>query len=155
MRLYIETSVPNFLFVTDAPDKRAVTEELFEQIRLKQHVAVVSTLYLKEVASAPSPLLRYQLNGIPDIYGLEILPFTPECEKLAEAYVNAKAFTELNRLDASHVATAAHHRCDVIVSWNFQHIVRAWTMKLVAEVHQKLGLSPIVICSPAEVIGHD
>ncbi len=105
-------------------------------------MAVVSTLYLKEVASAPSPLLRYQLNGIPDIYGLEIQPFTPGCEELAEAYLSAKAFTESNRLDASHVATAAHHGCDVVVSWNFQHIVRAWTMKLVAEVHQNSVCPP-------------
>ncbi|MEW6277777.1 MAG: PIN domain-containing protein [Candidatus Eremiobacterota bacterium] len=155
MRLYLETSVPNFLYATDAPDKRAITRELFDQIRQGTHLARVSSLYLEEVARTEAPLLRYLLEGVPTIYRLEVLPFTKPCRDLAELYVKAQAFTTLNWLDACHVATAAHHGCEAVVSWNFQHIVRAWTMKLVAEVHQAQGLAPIVLCSPMEVIGHD
>lgn len=155
MRLYIETSVPNFLFATDAPDKRAATEEMSEQLRQGLHQAVVSDLYFLEVARVSVPLLRYQLQEVPQTYGLAVLPFNEESELLTQAYLDSKAFTELNWLDASHVATAAHHGCEVIVSWNFQHIVRAWTMKRVAEVHHRLGLAPILICTPLEVIGHD
>lgn len=32
MLLYLETTVPNFLFCTDAPERRETTEKLFEQI---------------------------------------------------------------------------------------------------------------------------
>lgn len=86
MKLYIETSVPNFLFVTDAPDKRAVTEQFFDEVRVGLHQACVSALYAQEVARTPNPLLRYQLEIVQLSYNVQ-------------------------------------------VSWNFQHIVRAWTMK--------------------------
>jgi hypothetical protein len=65
MRLYLETSVPNFLFVTDAPERRRLTYLLFAEIEAREHQAWVSTLYLREVRQVDSPLLRYQLEGNP------------------------------------------------------------------------------------------
>lgn len=115
MRLYLETSVPNFLFAEDAPDKRLLTEELFKLIQQGEHEAVVLTLFLDEIGRAPEPL-RTQLEGVRCRYGLDIVRFTDACQALADAYIEARAFTEANRYDASHVATAAHHGCDVAVS---------------------------------------
>lgn len=152
MRLYLETSTPNFLFVKDAPDKRAATERLFEQIRHGLHQAVVSNLYLEEVANTDSIVLRYLLEGIPTLYRLEVVRVTMECHELTELYLKAKAFTAPNLMDATHVAVAAYHGCEAVVSWNFQHIVREWTVSLVNQVHKERGLAPIRLCSPTEVI---
>jgi hypothetical protein len=58
---------------------------------------------------------------------------------VAEAYMDARAFTEGNLADALHVATAACAGIEVVVSWNFRHIVRAWTIRLVNEVNAPAG----------------
>jgi hypothetical protein len=155
VKLYIETSVPNFLFVTDAPEKRQATEQLFEQLRTGEHQGVVSDLYLREVHQTPSPLLLFQLEGVIEVYKLERVNTDAETLRIARAYIAGKAFTENNFLDALHVAAGVQHGCEVVVSWNFQHIVRAWTIKQVAEVNAALGLANIVICTPQEVIGDD
>lgn len=152
LEIYLETSVPNFLFCNDAPDKRAATEELFEQIQGGHFQAFISDLYMDEIGRVTSDLLRYQLAGVPRVYGLEILAVTKECRELARAYVDSGAFTAKNLMDALHVAVAVLGDCDRIVSWNFQHIVRDWTMVRIAEVNIQRELGPVLICTPEEVI---
>lgn len=153
MKLYLETSVPNMLFSTYVIDKREITERLFSLIQAGAHKAVVSALYIDEIRQTPSILLRYQLEGIIILYGAEVIDVTEEAERLADEYVNAGAFTENNYVDALHVSVATYGGCDVVVSWNFRHIARAWTIKKVTEVNRRLGLSDIVICTPEEVVG--
>ncbi|MBI3925938.1 MAG: PIN domain-containing protein [Armatimonadetes bacterium] len=152
MKLYLETTVPNFLFITDAPEKRAKTETLFRQIQAGRHRACVSALYFREVAAVSSPLLRYQLEGIAEVYDLEIVPLTEDAEELVQEYLQAEAFRTGNLTDALHVAIAARNACEVVVSWNFQHMVRPWTITRVARVHARLGLEPLAICTPEEVV---
>ena len=102
-----------------------------------------------------SPLLRYQLEGVPNIYGLPVRHLPRGLRSLARRYVEAKAFTEANYMDAQHVAVAVLEGLEAIVSWNFKHIVRAWTIQKVNAVNQQLGLNLIVICSPWEVVKSD
>jgi predicted nucleic acid-binding protein len=145
VKLYLETSVPNMLFKTQAPEKVKITERL--------NSICFSELYINEVRKTQSPFLRYQLEGIVKVYNAEVLMITDEMRKVADAYVSAKAFTELNSADALHVAVAVCSGCDAVVSWNFRHIARAWTIKKVGEVNHQLGLPEVVICTPEEVIG--
>jgi hypothetical protein len=153
VKLYLETSVPNMLFSAYVLDKREITERLFSLIQAGAHKAVVSALYIDEIRETPSILLRYQLEGIIKLYGAEVIDVTEDAERLAEEYVNVEAFTENSYFDALHVSTAVCGGCDVVVSWNFRHIARAWTIKKVAEVNRRLGLPEIVICTPEEVVG--
>jgi predicted nucleic acid-binding protein len=153
MKLYIETSVANMLFTLKVPEKRIITERLFEEIREGIHKIVVSSVFLDEVRKTPSVFLRYQLEGIIKVYDAEVINVTEDVENVADAYIQAQAFTENNYADALHVAVAVCGGCEVIVSWNFRHIVRAWTMKRVVEVNRRLGLPDVIICTPEEVIG--
>lgn len=50
------------------------------------------------------------------MYSLEILEVVEDCYELADAYMESGAFTAKNYLDALHVATAAYHGCDIVVS---------------------------------------
>ena len=53
MKLYIETSVPNFLFTEDAPEKRRVTEVFFEWLALSEHKVFSSEIVFEELKEAP------------------------------------------------------------------------------------------------------
>jgi hypothetical protein len=155
MKLYLETSVPNMLFSRQSKEKQEITERLFAQIQRGLHEAFVSAIYLEEVEKTSSPLLRYQLEGIVKVYGAKILRVKERERKVADAYVDATAFTEQNYMDALHVAAAVCGGCDVVVSWNYRHIARAWTIKKVGEVNHRLGLAEVAICNPEEVIGDE
>lgn len=55
MRLYLETTIPNFLFADDAPDLQQVTEPFFDWLRLCPHESCTSPLVEQELAAAPEP----------------------------------------------------------------------------------------------------
>ena len=64
MKLYIETTVPNFLFVDDAPDKKAITEEFYKWIRISTDTLDVSELVLAEIHRAQPPLRTRLLDAV-------------------------------------------------------------------------------------------
>lgn len=155
MKIYLETSVPNMLFSRQSEEKLRITERFFDEVERGMHEVFVSAIYMEEVEKTKSTLLRYQLEGIITVYNAKILRIKERERNVADAYVSAKAFTEQNYADALHVAAAVCSGCDVVVSWNFKHIARAWTIKKVGEVNHRLGLPEVVICTPEEVIGDE
>ena len=54
--------------------------------------------------------------------------------------------------DALHIAVASVNNLDVIVNWNFTHIVKLKTRREVAVINTLMGYKPIEICSPQEVV---
>lgn len=54
--------------------------------------------------------------------------------------------------DALHVAVATMAECEVIVSWNFKHIVNFRRIRLYNAVNKKLGHGEIGIFTPQEMI---
>jgi hypothetical protein len=57
-----------------------------------------------------------------------------------------------NEDDALHVALATVNNCDMIVSWNFKHIVHYDKIRAYNGINIRLGYSVIAIYSPKEVI---
>jgi hypothetical protein len=70
---------------------------------------------------------------------------------LAEKYITAGAFTETMFNDAVHVAAATLTRQDVLVSWNFRHLVNRRRRAVVCGVNATEGLPAIDILSPPEL----
>jgi predicted nucleic acid-binding protein len=52
LAIYLDTSVLNFLFADDAPEKRDITREFFEQLKEKKHDAYVSDVVVDEISKA-------------------------------------------------------------------------------------------------------
>jgi hypothetical protein len=68
MKLYIETTVPNFLFAGDAPEKKSATEEFFKWLKICRDELFTSALVLEELEAAPQPLrakLLRAINSVP------------------------------------------------------------------------------------------
>jgi hypothetical protein len=80
---------------------------------------------------------------------------TPDSLELREAYIAARVVSPEQSDDALHVALATVHRCAMIVSWNFRHIVHYEKIPLYNAVNTLHGHGRIEIFSPMEVIGHE
>jgi len=86
MKLYIETSVPNFLVSEqDSIEKQKITEQFFKE-KIAGHEVFISDLVLKEIENAPETK-RDKLKNIITKYKLQALKLTKEANNLAEEYL--------------------------------------------------------------------
>jgi hypothetical protein len=74
---------------------------------------------------------------------------------LAERYIQAEVIGRASRLDAQHIATATVHRADVLVSWNFKHVVNLDRIQGYNSVNLRQGYPLLEIRSPLEVLSYD
>ena len=116
-------------------------------------VLAVSAHTLRELQGAPDAV-REQLAAIPDANRILVGDLS-EAFDLAEAYLGRGVVGPGSRADAIHVALATASRCDVLVSWNFRHIVNLNRIRLFQSVNIECGYGPIEIRTPREVLHYD
>ena len=80
-----------------------------------------SRLWSWELTGAPAAV-RKHLTRIPEQH-IEVVQINAEATELAAAYIRDGAIPATMRVDAQHIAIASVARVDVLVSWNFKHIV--------------------------------
>ena len=148
--LYIETTVPNFLFAEDAPEKQAVTEEFFKWLKICRDELYLSELVLAELSRSPLPLRAKLLDAAARVDAI-VLPITAEAEGLAKRYVADGAIPARYRNDAVHVAIAVLNGLDVVVTWNMKHLANVRRIEAINRTNLILGLGPIRIHTPEEV----
>ncbi len=74
---------------------------------------------------------------------------------MAETYLQENVVSEKSRVDAQHIATATINRVDVLVSWNFKHIVNLDRIHGYNSVNLKLGYPMLEIRTPTEVLKYE
>jgi hypothetical protein len=116
-------------------------------------ILVLSTLTVQELASAPAEV-RQRLAAVPEAH-IETLQLDAEAKDLAEAYVAAGVLTVKMRADAQHIAMATVGRVDVLVSWNFRHIVNLQRIHGYNSVNLRRGYPMIEIRTPREVLSDE
>ena len=151
MKLYIETTVPNFLFADDAPDKKAITEEFYNWIRTSTDTCYISELVLAEINRAQPALRTRLLDAVERLQAIN-LAVTPEAEGLAQRYVQAEAIPARFRDDALHVAIAVLNGLDIVVTWNMKHLANVRRIASINRTNLTMALSPIRIHTPEAVI---
>ena len=93
-----------------------------------------------------------QILSMLDETDLDNVSLTEEAEMLAENYIENEAVNLQHIVDAQHIAIATIERVDVLVSWNFQHIVNLKRIHAYNSVNLKFGYPLLEIRSPMEVI---
>jgi hypothetical protein len=148
LRIYVDTSVLGGCFDREfAPWSRSLVED-FRQARFKP---VFSDVTVAEVQRAPEPVR----NLLAELGPLgETIAISPEADELVRAYEDRRILGPRWRNDMLHIALATIAEVDVLVSWNFKHIVRLDRIRLFNAVHLETGYKPIAIYSPREVTTH-
>ena len=151
--VYIETSVLSYL--TSRPSRdllvaahQQVTVEWWE-IGLPSFEAFISPLVIEEASRGDETAARLRREKIA---GFSILEINEEVRRLAELYFESIQITEKARGDAYHLAVAAHHGMDFLVSWNFGHILNPRVRAVVQQLNAVQGISTPLICTPEELM---
>ena len=87
------------------------------------------------------------------VKGLPILEVTESALALVDALVNEGALPAKAMDDAVHVAIAAVHNVDYLVTWNCRHIDNAEAKPLIRSVCAIHGYACPEICTPEELMG--
>jgi hypothetical protein len=114
---------------------------------------VLSAHTLRELEGAPEPVLAH-LDDVPEVHQT-MLPDSPEASELAEAYIRHGVIGAGSHADALHIALATVARVDVLVSWNFRHIVNLGRIRLFNAVNLEQGYGILEIRSPSEVLDYE
>lgn len=147
MKLYLDTSVIGGLFDDEFNEW---TSKLFSEIRTGSHIAVISDITLEELSKAPE-FVREVIDTIPETY-MEYILLNDEAIKLSNQYIKEKIVGKNSLIDCRHIALSTVNKVDVLVSWNFKHIVNFNKIRLYNSVNMKYGFSLLEIRTPREVI---
>ena len=147
LRVYIDTSV-----VGGCHDEEfeVPSKKLLAMARDGEITLLVSDLLVTELTAAPEQV-KVMLSGLPET-SVEAIGVTTEAAELRSAYMAAEVVGAKHDNDALHVALATVARADLIVSWNFKHIVHFDKIRGFNAVNLREGYLPVEIHSPLEVV---
>ena len=140
----------NYYFDTDR-EAHADTVKLFEEIRTGKYIAYTSTYAIEELKKAPAEKFR-KMGNLIDEYSITVIDASEEADKLGLLYQERGILPARSTVDAQHIAVATINDMDMIISLNFEHIVRKKTLEMTGYINTELGYRPIKIHSPMEVV---
>jgi len=148
-RIYIDTSVIGGCFDTEFA---RWSNGLYRDVQLGTFEAVVSEVTAAEIEDAPEQV-RERYAELLDL-GAEVLEVSESIVHLASTYQDRNILTPKFYDDGLHIALATSAEVDLLVSWNFKHIVHYEKIRLFNAVNLELGFKPLQIYSPREVTHH-
>jgi predicted nucleic acid-binding protein len=144
LSLYIETSVIGAYLDNGDPFRRDVTIRWWEH-ELSEYRVFSSLLVERELERVDEPHRAGYLNLIRPLEQLEL---TDEVSILAEGYIGRGIFHRKYMADALHVALAAYHKIDYLVTWNFGHIANVRKQARLRMFNTAAGFFSPVIVTP-------
>ena len=146
-RVYVDNSV-----ISGTQDEEFAEESrlFFEQVREGIYRVLISDISYDEMEQAPVEA-REMVTDLPDD-ALEEAEINDEVRSLADAYVSAGVLTRKREYDALHIAAATVARADLLLSWNFDHMVNYDRIRKFNAVNLLNGYGTLEIRSPREVV---
>lgn len=149
-RVYIDTSVFGGYF---DPEFEKETRPFFDQLFQQKVKVLVSEVLELEIYRAPKFIIEF-FEAIP-LELVERVELTDEVRTLAEAYINERVVGKTSRADCQHIALATVNQADVLVSWNFKHIVNLERIRGYNSINFREGYQMTEIRTPKEIFSYD
>lgn len=153
-KLYLDTSVPSFLFADDSPERKEITLQFWDILKLGLYDIVISDVLLAEISKSEPPLNQELEDKITEIT-LEIVSVTEDAFSLAQKYIEEGIIPQAYQDDALHIALATYNGADALISWNFKHMVKLKTIRGVNGINRMLGFKELEILTPQSWIQED
>ncbi len=153
LKIYLDTSVVNFIHAPDAPDYMKVTLEFFEKFR-NEYEVFISDIVLIEIERTIDQVRRKELFSYLEKYNLTVYDeLHEEIQELALKYVAEGVIPENKMDDALHIAFAVYYEFDILLSWNFKHIANIKKQMMINSINEREGYSKeLRLTNPLEVI---
>ena len=148
----MDTSIIGYLYQETQPEKMAETQALWKKIKNGDYDVIISNLLLEELSNNPNEEIKNILLGFLAEIDYEIVSVTSEIERLAVLIISQGILTKKSYEDCLHIATALVNDCNLLVSWNFKHLVNIKTINGVRAISNLEGYRSIDIVPPTLLI---
>ena len=149
-RFYFDTSVFGGVFDKEFEN---TTLQLFERLELGKIICVFSDLTESELLDAPERVRGY-FKDLPK-GNVERVVVNDDVLTLAAKYINEKVVGPTSFDDCVHIAAATINKVDILVSWNFKHIVNVYRIRGYNSINLRSNYQSLEIRSPKEIIEYE
>ena len=146
-RIYIDTSVIGGYFDEEF---EFYTKLFFEKVERGEFKIILSDLLVTELQGAPDYVVNFYKSISKN--QIEYVDQTEDSIQLGEAYLNEGVVGKTSRTDCRHIALATLVNADILVSWNFKHIVNIKRIRGYNSVNIKHGHRILEIRTPREIL---
>lgn len=152
--VYIETTIPSYLTARLSSNliiagEQAITRDWWEARRKIYHL-FISEAVLEEASIGDPDASQRRLQAIS---GIEELSIDDEVISLTTKIIRLKLIPEKAKADALHIAVAARHSIDYLMTWNCKHIANAEIIRRISHAITEEGYFVPIICTPRELFG--
>jgi hypothetical protein len=152
-RLYLETTIPSYLVArpsrnTIIAGQQAATQKWWEQRRTDYDLFVSEFVDIE----AGRGEAKMSLARVSAIKSLPRLLATDAVLDLAARILETGLIPAKAEVDASHIAVAAVHRMDILLTWNCTHIHNIAISRQIERVCARAGWTCPVICTPFDLL---
>lgn len=116
LKIYLDTSVINFLFADDTPDFKKITEDFFKEY-FGRYDIFVSDIVLLEINKTVDQQQKSRLLSVIDDYPFKILEIANNeaIGYLSELYIKEGVIPQKKKEDALHIAVATVYEMDILL----------------------------------------
>ncbi len=146
--VYLDTSVVSAYYDKKAKERQEATIKFWQET-LPLYQVCISEITVEEIDDTKETVLRRRLKRL--IEKFRVLKVNAKIREVADIYVQEGVFPGKYIDDSLHVAVVSFYEIPYLISWNFEHLVKVKTRKLVNSVNVSKGLKEIEIVSPQEL----
>ena len=153
--IYVETSIPSTYFEQRTEPKmvarRDWTRDWWDSHRHRYRL-LTSDPVLDELTRAEHPFKQEKIDLLA---GVELLEIPDGIEEIIEVYLERYVMPRDPTGDAMHLALSSYYKCDVLLTWNCQHLANLNKIGHIRRVNTLLGLHVPQLITPLELLGED
>ena len=149
LRIYLDTSVFGGYYDDEF---QAFTKPLFERINNGEFKIIFSTMLETEIEFSPEKVRNIVRNIKSN--DTEFVEETDNAVELATQYITENVVGKTSYSDCLHIALATINQADILISWNFKHIVNVERIRGYNSINIKNGYKQLDIRSPRELMNY-
>lgn len=151
MKVYLDTSVISYLDQKDTPERMKETQDMWEFFKKGQYEVYISDVVVYEIKKCSMEKREILLDYLDQIE-YNIIETDENTVSLAEKFIDFGVLKRKSYDDCRHIAAAVLAGCDIIISWNFKHIVNVKTIQGVKAVTTYEGYKDLMIYPPSALL---
>lgn len=151
--VYVETTVISYLTARRSRDLVVAAHQQTTHDWWDAHLpgfeALISPAVMDEISRGDPDVARRRIEAVSEFGILELVP---EVRDLADAYFSEIQLPERARADSYHLAFAAWHGVDFLITWNCAHIASGFVRKQINTINAEREIESPTICTPEELM---
>jgi len=147
LKIFLDTSVYSAMFDDRDLNRQKQTQDFWKDI--EEYVLYYSDINIEEIDAITDEELKKKLKAL--LKKGQRIEISEEVNYLTKKYINESIIPEKYENDALFIALTSVHSLDILVSWNFKHLVKRKTRIGVNLINLKEGYKSIEILAPPEL----